>query len=56
MNETLDTFDGLRLSDAMRAAFEDFDRRKLTAEERREAIIKRFKRPVKQSDRCDPIL
>jgi hypothetical protein len=47
--------DGLRLSDAMRDAFEDFDRRKLTPEERRQAIIKHFKRPVKQSDSSDPI-
>jgi hypothetical protein len=35
--------DGHRLSDAMRAAFEDFDRLGLSAEERRQAIIERFK-------------
>jgi hypothetical protein len=36
--------EGLRLSDKMKAAFADFDRRNLTAEQRRQAIIDRFKR------------
>ena len=39
--------ESLRLSDAMREAFEDFDVRKLPAEERRQAIIDRFKRAAK---------
>jgi hypothetical protein len=36
--------EGLRLSDEMKEAFADFDRRKLTAEQRRQEIIGRFKR------------
>ncbi|CAN5473031.1 class I SAM-dependent DNA methyltransferase [soil metagenome] len=36
--------EGLRLSDEMNEAFVDFDRRKLTAEQRRQEIIDRFKR------------
>ncbi len=36
--------EGLRLSDEMKEVFADFDRRDLTAEERRQAIIERFKR------------
>jgi predicted XRE-type DNA-binding protein len=39
--------EGLRLSDEMTEAFADFDRRNLTAEERRQAIIARFKRDVR---------
>jgi len=36
--------EGLRLSDEMKEAFADFDRLKLTPEQRRQAIIDRFKR------------
>lgn len=39
--------EGLRLSDAMRQLFADFDRRALSPAERRRAIIDRFKRAAK---------
>jgi type II restriction/modification system DNA methylase subunit YeeA len=39
--------EGLRLSDDMQGVFEDFDRRKLPAEARRQAIIDRFKRAAR---------
>jgi type II restriction/modification system DNA methylase subunit YeeA len=39
--------EGLRLSDDMQGVFEEFDRRKLSAEERRQAIIDRFKRAAR---------
>jgi predicted XRE-type DNA-binding protein len=39
--------EGLRLSDEMKEAFADFDRRKLTAEQWRQEIIGRFKRDVR---------
>jgi type II restriction/modification system DNA methylase subunit YeeA len=39
--------EGLQLSEPMKRAFDDFDRRKLSAEERRQAIIDRFKQTAK---------
>src|SRR6185295_16068979 len=39
--------EGLRLSDPMKQAFADFDRRGLSPEERRQAIIDRFKQTAK---------
>jgi hypothetical protein len=39
--------EGLRLSEPMKQAFADFDRRGLSAEERRQAIIDRFKPAAK---------
>ena len=36
--------EGIRLDDDAKAMFADFDRRKLSAEERRRAIVSRFKR------------
>lgn len=39
--------EGLRLSDTMRQAFADFDRRALPHEERRRLIIDRFKPAAK---------
>ena len=36
--------EGIRLDDEARAMFADFDRRKLSAEDRRRAIVSRFKR------------
>jgi type II restriction/modification system DNA methylase subunit YeeA len=39
--------EGLRLSDPMKQAFADFDRRGLSPKERRQAIIDRFKRTAK---------
>jgi len=36
--------EGIRLSDEAKRTFEDFDRRKLSAEERRRAIIGKFRR------------
>lgn len=39
--------EGLRLSDPMKQAFADFDRRGLSSEERRQAIIDRFKQTAK---------
>ena len=36
--------EGLRLSDDMKDAFAEFDRRNLTADQRRQSIIDRFKR------------
>ena len=39
--------EGLRLSEPIKQAFADFDRRGLSAEERRQAIIDRFKRSAK---------
>ena len=35
--------EGIRLSDEAKAMFAEFDRLKLTAEERRKAIVERFK-------------
>jgi hypothetical protein len=35
--------EGIRLTDDMKAAFADFDARKLTPEERRREIVRRFK-------------
>ncbi len=39
--------EGLRLSDPMKQAFADFDKRKLSPEERRQEIIDRFKQTAK---------
>jgi hypothetical protein len=36
--------EGIRLSGEAKRAFDEFDRRRLTPEERRRAIIARFKR------------
>lgn len=36
--------EGIRLTDDEKAMFEEFDRKKLSPEERRRAIIARFKR------------
>ena len=39
--------EGLRLSEPMKQAFADFDRRQLSPEQRRQAIIDRFKQTAK---------
>jgi hypothetical protein len=36
--------EGIRLDDETKGMFADFDRKKLSAEERRRAILRRFKR------------